>query len=460
MKKVSLTILAIILGVSYAKPMDCFVFLTFKDCSICYSSIDNLDNISKNLSPNIVVRSAYEKTYRKILKQVYNYDCSLPVIISDSLYEQYAVGLTSKIIIIDDKNEVLFESEIKYLATDIDLLNLFALGTGEAQIYSHIPDDTLLDEFQGLYTYGDRVLIQDYKPHRLYEVFDTGFQLLLDGKKIDKTFIHEQYFGHKEGIQNLIIFEKYLKSGMDLLELGQPYICDKGIYLMLEYHFPHTFKRNGKEILKIESLFLLGFLKGDSLIAFPVDSPVSPFDIDEYNNIKVIDSVCYISVFKDDLKRPNYFIAEYKKENNQLKYDRMLPLELPKFFRKHKLVYSTNNIYYRGNELFFTSTKSIFDLNTYEEYVIKQLKDGVDYSNPDQPYSRFTFYDLRSIDEYTLLLVQADRKVKRIMLNRNTSEIVFEEDLELDEQTFRTLPKFFKDSIIYMNKDNDLILIK
>jgi len=444
----------------------CLAFITFNDCSSCYSDINKLSDVHHLLNLNVIIKSNYENTYKYIFDSVYYFKIeNSKVIINDSLFEFYNVTTKSKILIIDSlTNKIIFQCTIDRLANNISLINYFALPFIDFRVIGNLPAGITKANYFEIYVNKDNIYIKDDILNSFFKISGNKFTKLISGKNINKEFLHYKYFKSMLGYENNLIFQKELNN-LDVVEIGQPFFHNNDIYTILEYHYPVPEQINNKLNLRIKSLFFLGkFTNGKLVDAVPFDFNnflTKDYDLDETNTFIIDGDKFYFSIFKSDLKGKNYFLGEFIISDSSLKFKNFDKARvLPEYFKNNNLIYSGVDLNYSNDIIFFTLANEFFDLKTNQKFKVTNFISESNFTDPENPIINFYLYDIIKIDNNYLMLIRENKLISIAIFDSVNSKISSRIELKVNPDEIKSFLKFYNSGVVFINDNNQVIQLK
>lgn len=158
------------------------------------------------------------------------------------------------------------------------------------------------------------------------------------------------------------------------------------------------------------------------------------------------------------------FLAQFKIDKNQLKFEKFVDASLPNNYIKYELKNNLQNVIFHENLVAYRSGSSIYDLKKHIDYNIplseaefKSPKDFVDNFFKGKNIQPFFIYDLKDSGGFIkMLYVDTKNKVALLTFEKknpsNNEIVVISNDNSISKITHIS---FFKNYIVYKTKDGD-----
>jgi hypothetical protein len=379
------------------------------DCINCMLAANYLDKIDKNIPIKFLFKEDDKRIANKILKELLTIEVDLnkQKLVDDELYKKLSKYNSSSCYLMNN-DSVLYAFELKELPQNLtNINNLLKRNLTDEVIFTFADTVAFSSSTKSLF-FNAMYFTLDSKFNQLGILKEQKFTILESTDIFNLDDFHQQ-FNTDTSLTNRYknILKKYKKWD---IEMNQIAVIDNEIHLLCSYYYPLLDKKN---LIINSRLFIAKYDKQTSKITaiYPIDETYSEeYEIDATNDFFQYENKWYFSVWKENLKNKNYFLATFEIKNESLIFSSFVDFSLPEQFKKDKIVYDYSHIFEVSGTIFFRYFNDFYTVGVNP--TVNKI-DFFETKNTFEPElnAHFQIFDGYSEMGLTYLLVSIEKKI-------------------------------------------------
>jgi len=448
----------------------CYVKLNMQDCQNCFSSLEYLNQISKQTPLVFVLKKAYEYDKEKI-KNIYLSDTThQQIIFSDSLYLKFNKILYSCVAVVNN-GVVTDEFPLRELKQHINCINI----PDTLYFKNRIPVNFISKRYK------NKLHLFDFSSSEIISYKLDNPEAIPNKFSISNKFKRLAYIKHFKDTNEIHQMDTLVK-GMRIPPFIKPHkivsfdFVDDTMFILLESLYPKKcFFQNKFDTCFFNFYTLFKVLNNKIIASYAVRNNLEDssliYTYEDYYiegiNLSVIDTGLFIPISRKLQFKNNYFIGFWKLIDEEYRFISQLPIDLPKLSYKYGIGYGYNNYILKYPYLMRVFSTELIDLrdNSIINLELKNMDKIVEFGNNefDEKKLKYTVSDF-IVDNNNIKLLYSLKGKSIINTYSRTknkllaSTVLYEFDPNNPNQ--RCEPFFETNKYVIMFPDNGDYLVK
>ena len=446
-----------------------FIRVSVMDYKSSYNSISLLDKIDKKLDPTLVYHSTYASEIKRFNVEILHLDDHIPFLISDSLYDKLSDKNYSTVHLID-KNKEVFTCLLKDLPLYLNKINNVLTESNKNDSITDInisSNSTYLHSEHFIFEYSN--IFHDIKIIPINNIAKTQiFKVTPD--LVKKSF--KIAFPDDTGVYQSHLRLLNKSNGLMALpeEITNIWNDNDSLYALITLLYPTVVNIKGNEYTKLSKLNVLCLILRESEARIWVIGAMNSlkYDFDEGGDFFIHNGKYYFSVFKPGgIDVDNFFLGQWISENEYLKFNGIVNIDLPKIFIDHRIDYDLTSFTYHWPYLMLNISNTLIDLRSKETITLPLSEGKTNFSKISEKGKvdlKFSITDFIIKDHLLRLIYYNGKSYKISTIDLVSVKKINDEALSNKSKFLENIvsPQFLDfNSILYLGKkSNKLHLIR